>query len=168
MAGQCVYHPGRDAVVAIAGNNYCEPCRDGQDAARLRVDRHVVPAECFLTYLGHDDWSPMHGTGCAHWVAHQLAIQTGAPHNRCLRGFTTRVRDLFGGLTRVSQLERVRAGDIYVTPNADHCGMVSRVLVEQRTGERRIWIQHDSVRQRGLAEDEFAPQFGGKGAFYRP
>jgi hypothetical protein len=167
MADRCVHHPGRESVAQVVGNHYCQQCRDGQMAAVRRVDRHVAPPECFVTYRGSDEWAPLYGTGCAHWVAHQLDVHAGRPHNRCLRGHTLRVRDLVRALSRVSQLSRVREADVWVSPQEDHCGLVCRVQRNERSGERRIWITHDSVKQRGVATDEFATHFQGKGAFYR-
>lgn len=167
MADRCIHHPGREAVTQVVGNHYCQECRDGQLAASLKVDRHVQPRECFVGYRGGDEWAPLYGTGCAHWVAHRLDLQTGGPQHRCLRGHTLRVRDLARTLSLVSQLSRVREDDVWISPKQDHCGLVSRVLVDERSGERRLWITHDSSRQRGVVTDEFAVHFQGKGTFHR-
>ena len=60
----CTHHPGRISVAALYGQNYCAPCRDGIVAARLRVDRHVQPRDCFVWYQAANDWEPITGTGC--------------------------------------------------------------------------------------------------------
>ncbi len=45
---RCVNHPGRESVLSVNSQNYCENCQDGIVSARARVDRHVVPKDCFV------------------------------------------------------------------------------------------------------------------------
>jgi hypothetical protein len=95
---KCALHPGRDSVTIVFGKNYCEKCRDGIAAARHRVDRHVEPKDCFIWYVSNDNWQPITGTGCAHWVSHQMNIHAGTGSDCCFSGFpTAAVNDLCGG-----------------------------------------------------------------------
>jgi hypothetical protein len=62
----------------------------------------------------------------------------------------------------------VRANDIYVSPTADHTGLVIRVTLPAATGGAPgITIRHDSSAQGRVAENEFATYFHGHGTFYR-
>jgi hypothetical protein len=64
-------------------------------AAVASLDGHVTPRDCFIWYSGNrNGWARIIGTGCAHYVAHQLNIGVGGP--RCLAGFSHRVADVVG------------------------------------------------------------------------
>ena len=67
MAAKCVLHPGRDVVVSVAGKGYCGKCEAGQKEARAPIDDGVKPKDCFIVYRGGDEWTPIIGTGCAHF-----------------------------------------------------------------------------------------------------
>lgn len=165
---RCIHHPGRESVANILGQHYCTPCQDGITAARGRVDRHVEPKDCFVWYRASNDWQPITGTGCAHWVAHQLSIRTGSASERCLAGRTYRVRSLIAARIQVPDISQVRLNDIYVTPAVDHTGLVVRLTPATRRGAPpSIRIRHDSSRQGGVAENDFATYFHGRGSFYR-
>lgn len=163
----CHIHPGARAVIVINGKNYCAQCQAGITAARLRVDRHVVPKDCFVWYEGGTrGWQPIPGTGCAHWVLHQLGRKTGGGPT-CLAGHPIRVSAVTVGRTRVAVAD-VRVNDIYVTPAADHTGLVIAVTPPARAGENpRITIRHDSSRQGHVSDNDFATHFHGHGNFYR-
>ena len=156
---KCVFHPGRDSVVEISGRTYCAPCQQGIFSARSRVPRHVEPKDCFVWYASRDNWSTIPGTGCAHWVAHQLNLRANGSGGGCLNGFIYRVRALVAGRTEVDP-SAVQAGDIYVTPKMDHTGLVVCV-------EPKILIRHDSSGQGKVAENEYATYFHGEGRFFR-
>jgi len=165
---KCSLHPGRDSVAAIFGKNYCATCRDGITAARGRVDRHVQPNDCFIWYVSNDNWQPISGTGCAHWVSHELKIKAGTASDRCLAGFTYRVRTLVFSRTPVTDISLVRVNDIWASPSVDHTGLVIRVTPPAQAGGRpTITIRHDSSRQGRVAENDFATFFHGQGTFYR-
>ena len=162
---RCLHHPGRDAVLTINGHGYCANCQTGIVAARTRVDRHVVPRDCFVWYASANNWQPIAGTGCAHWVAHERAIHRGTPGEQCMLGFPYRVRTLVHGMRTVGTRE-VALNDIYVTPTMDHTGLVIRVT--PRPGaDPQITIRHDSSNQGRVADNEFATYFNGRGSFYR-
>jgi hypothetical protein len=132
------------------------------------VDRHVQPRDCFVWYQAANDWEPITGTGCAHWVAHQLNIRNGASGDRCMAGMTYRVRVLIQGRTAIGDINRVQVNDIYVSPAVDHTGLVIGVTPAPRPGASpTITIQHDSSHQHGVATNDFAMYFHGHGSFYR-
>jgi len=167
---RCVHHPGRESVVTVNSQNYCANCQTGIVTARGRVDRHVEPRDCFVWYVGTNNWQPITGTGCAHWVAHQLGIRANGTE-KCLEGYIYRVSTLVQR-TRVIQLADLRVNDIYVTPSADHTGLVVRIApAPQRPGQPtappQITIRHDSSGQGRVADNDFATYFRGQGTFRR-
>ena len=160
--------PGRDSVTIIFGKTYCQHCRDGITAARNRVGRHVEPKDCFIWYVSNDNWQPITGTGCAHWVSHQMNIHAGGAGDRCFSGFTYRVPVLVHSRVAVSNISQVRVNDIWASPTLDHTGLVIRVTpAAQAGGQPAITIRHDSSGQGRVAENDFATYFHGHGAFYR-
>jgi len=163
----CIHHPSRPSVVTINLQHYCAECQQGIVAARLRVGRHVEPKDCFVWYAGANNWQPIAGTGCAHWVAHQRGIRRGGTAERCLEGYTFRVRSLIQGLQPV-ELKNVQINDIYVMPAMDHTGLVVRVVPNPLPGQPPlITIRHDSSNQGRVADNDFASYFHGQGTFYR-
>jgi hypothetical protein len=165
---KCTLHPGRDSVIAIFGKNYCQQCRGGILAARGRVDRHVEPKDCFIWYVSNDNWQPITGTGCAHWVSHQLNVRAGGDGACCLAGFTYRVPALVHSRAPVGSISNVRVNDIWASPTLDHTGLVIRVFPPvQVGGNPTITIRHDSSGQGRVAENDFATYFHGHGSFYR-
>lgn len=183
---KCFLHPGRDSVITIAKKNYCQKCKDGQQAAAAQValkNKHVEPKACFVIHKGGDTWLPLEGTGCAHWVAHQLDISTGSASNQCIEGHTIRVPDAIQGKQKVS-IDDVRVNDIWASDSLDHMGLVSKVQrdgadggVDGGTdggsdagtsgGAVQIQITHDSSRQGGVFTNDFRAYFHGQGSFYR-
>ena len=168
MAGKCIHHPGRDATIEVGGKKYCAKCEQGQKNAAKLVDRHVEPKDCFVWYLGGDNWTAITGTGCAHWIAHKQGITHGTPMHRCLKGFTLKVADITKGKKEVTSIDQVKQGDIYVNPAKTHAGIVSKVLkITGKPPKINIEIEHDSSRQGKVAKNDFATYFKGKGKFYR-
>jgi hypothetical protein len=158
----CVYHPGRPSVTTVYGKDYCKQCKDGIDAAVAAVDQHVEPKACFIVYRGSDTWEPITGTGCAHWVSHQLGVSQGTNSEKCLADRTIRVPTLIAGRTTVAR-SNVNLNDIYVTPPEDHCGLVVAVT----TAGAKITIRHDSSAQGGVRTNDFDDYFKGNGSFRR-
>ena len=163
----CQVHGGTIGVLTINGRSYCARCQTDIIAARTRVDRHVEPKDCFVWYEGGArGWQPIPGTGCAHWLLHQLGRRTGGGPT-CLEGYPIRVSAVTVGRTAVATAN-VRVNDIYVSPTADHTGLVVAVTAPAVVGGTpRITIRHDSSAQGRVAENEFATYFHGRGAFYR-
>jgi len=158
--------------MSYGGNYYCAKCRDGIVGARTRVGGDIEPRECFVVFHGGDSWDKIIGTGCAHWVAHEIASDHKG--EGCLRGYTLRVEDLVAGLsTRSLEHGRrgVSIGDIYVTAKGTHCGLVVKID-EGRTpdADRKITIRHDSSNSsgtgHGVVENDFDEHFHGTGHFY--
>lgn len=165
---KCVLHPGRDSVATLLGRLYCGTCRDGIAAARARVDRHVEPKECFIWYVSNDNWQPITGTGCAHWVSHQLNVHAGGAGACCLAGFTYRVPVLVHSRTPVAGISQVAVNDIWASPTLDHTGIVIRITPPaQPGGSPALTIRHDSSGQGRVAENDFATYFHGHGSFCR-
>jgi hypothetical protein len=61
-------------------------------------------------------------------------------------------------------------GDIYVTADHGHCGLVEEIEESRDPGDgRKITIRHDSSKQNGggdgVVEDDFDEHFHGRGEF---
>ena len=165
--GKCVNHPARDGAYSVNKKDYCADCRKGIEAAAKKVDKHVEPKACFVWYVANNDWQPITGTGCAHWLAHQRGIRKGGANEQCLEGYTYRVKTLVGGTSTVA-LNKVKVNDIYCSPSKDHTGLVIKVTPDAKNPDMpKILIRHDSSAQGKVAENEFATYFKGKGTFHR-
>ncbi len=154
------------------GKYYCAECQERIDDARKSVCPLIDPRECFVEFRGGDTWGKIVGTGCAHWVAHEINRTGGS--DECLLGHTIRIPDLIAGLSKRSSdhgRRNISVGDIYVTANHGHCGLV--VSVDENTeqgGKPKIVIRNDSSTStcegRGVVDDDFDHHFHGKGEFY--
>ena len=99
----CAIHPGVASTVVLFNRSYCARCQRDIQAAVAQLDNHVTPRDCFVWYKGsHDGWAPITGTGCAHYVAHQLGIQAGPPGALCLAGYVYRVPMVIIGRQRIT------------------------------------------------------------------
>lgn len=146
---------------------YCAKCETGILSAVGNVRGDVTPKQCFIRYRQNDDWEPIIGTGCAHWVAHEKDIRSGGKGDKCLFGYTYRVHVLADICHEVA-LEDVRSGDIWINDNEDHAGLVIRVMPNLYPDEiPEITICHDSSGQHGLAINDFERYFHGQGWFCR-
>jgi hypothetical protein len=178
----CPIHPTARTAATIDGIAYCQSCANGISAAQAQLDGHIIPRNCFVVYAGSvRGWTPISGTGCAHYVAHQLGIRNGNPGARCLAGFTYRVPVMIAGRTLVSGgLGAVQVGDIWVNPNRTHTGLVTRVVPPPpapapATGTRapaptpapEIYITHASSAHHALSTDRFDTYFHSQGDFFR-
>jgi hypothetical protein len=155
--------------MTVNGRDYCTVCRDQIRAAVGRVNSHVQPPDCFVWYVGGSQgWQPIPGTGCAHWVAHQRNIRVAsAGTNVCLEGHPIRVPTILQGKSEVA-LANVQVDDIWANSELSHTGLVIRVTEDRaRRGMRNITIRHDSSRQGGVNDNDFATYFKGQGRFYR-
>jgi hypothetical protein len=116
------------------GKYYCTKCQKGISDARKSVCHDIDPRECFVEFQGGDTWGKIIGTGCAHWVAHETNRSGG---RECLLGHTLRVEDLIAGLSKRSSdhgRRNISVGDIYVTANHGHCGLVVSVDKDTERG----------------------------------
>ena len=148
-----------------AGAGGAEELKGGGSTKRTKeqavalVDKHVEPKECFVWYENNKvGWAPMPGTGCAHWVAHQLNFTDGL---KCDKGFTVRVRNITAGRSKV-EMKDVKAGDLWENPtDASHIGIIR--TVNQENGKvTGVEVEHDSVRSGGVVKSVFT-----EGLFYR-
>jgi hypothetical protein len=165
MMAQCPIHGAKKAdMLNVALNEFfCAKCAGEIKAAQDAVDRHVDPKACFVNYGGSSaGWVKINGTGCAHWVAHQLGITRGS--YRCLKKYTLRVPDLISGLSEVA-LSDLQVNDIWANARLNHCGLVSNI--EDVNGTKKITIRHCSSNQGKVAENDFAIYFHSGGEFYR-
>lgn len=164
---RCHLHPGREAVWEYNRVEYCAKCESQILAAIKAVRIDVEPKECFIRYPRHDYWEPIPGTGCARWVAHEKQIQSGRSDEKCLFGYTFRVHVLADTCSEVPS-ENVRSGDIWISDEEDHAGLVIRVMPNLYPDEiPEITICHDSSRQNGVAINDFKTYFHGRGWFCR-
>lgn len=167
MTARCVFHPGRDVTVSAAGKGYCSKCEEGQKTARILIDAHVKPKGCFIVYRGGDSWAPIIGTGCAHFVAHEKNMRALGGVEGCLESFLIRVPDLLPGKTEIKELHEVEPGDIYVTLDRKHCGIVRFNIPGPGRGRRRIMIEHASSAHHAVLTGDFTVYFRGQGSFFR-
>lgn len=171
----CTIHPGTATAVVLYGRSYCARCQHNIQAAAAQLDNHVTPRDCFVWYTGvQAGWAPIAGTGCAHYVAHQLGIQAGPPGAVCLAGYVYRVPMVIVGRQRVTGgLGTVQVDDIWVSPTRDHTGLVSRIDPPPASapgapaGSPTIWITHASSRQHQLATNRYDTYFHSSGDFFR-
>jgi len=127
------------------------------------VRRDVDPKDCFIRYRDNDDWEPIPGSGCAHWVAHEKDFHSGGASDKCLFGYTHRVPVLIERFSKVP-LRDVQSGDIWTNSDENHAGLVIRVMPNLYPDEMpEITICHDSSRQHGLAINDFESYFHGQG-----
>jgi hypothetical protein len=162
----CLIHSAVKAVYSLYGQSYCEKCKKDMEEARKKVDKHVVPKECFIEYKGSKaGWGAIDGTGCAHWLAHQKNVKKGSA--KCLAGFTLRVPDMVTGKSEV-KLADVKVGDFYTKPGLAHIGVVISVTKPKKDGDPPdIMIENDSSAQGGVAKNSFATYFKKQGRFFR-
>jgi hypothetical protein len=164
----CSVHPALKSVAKINGTDCCAKCKADIEAAVKKVDKHVEPKDCFVWYEGGKaGWQPIPGTGCAHWVAHERNIKRGSKGEQCMLGYPLRVKTMIGGKSEV-ELADVKVNDIYVTPSADHTGLVIKVTPDPKDPKKpKLVIRHDSSAQGKVSDSDFATHFKGNGKFYR-
>ena len=171
----CVIHRGTASTVVLFNRPYCARCQRDIQAAVDQLDNHVTPRGCFVWYEGSQNgWSPITGTGCAHYVAHQLGIRAGQPGALCLAGYVYRVPMVIVGRQRVTGgLGALQVDDIWVSPTRDHTGLISRIdpPPAQAAGAPPtspvIWITHASSAQHRLATNRYDTYFHSSGDFFR-
>jgi hypothetical protein len=111
----CSKHGARKATVHTSIGTFCKECAEQIMTAQAHVVRynsHVTPGDCFAMYMSNrEGWKFIEGTGCAHWVAHQLHV-TGSSGDSCAKGFKFKVKQLTEGFRMIDRkTEAVRAGD---------------------------------------------------------
>ena len=171
----CMIHPSQATATTIAGRQYCARCQADQQSAAAQLDPHVTPKPCFVWYTGSQGgWQPIAGTGCAHYVSHQLGIRRGSAGECCLEGYCFRVPVVILGRVQVTGgLTSVQVNDIWVSAARDHTGLVTSIVPPAATrpaggaANPVIWITHASSAQHALATNRFDTYFHGGGDFFR-
>lgn len=131
-----------------------------REEAEANVPAHVFPKNCFVWNDGPQGypWRPIPGTGCAHWVAHELGID-GNPG--CYVARAIRVTQVIDGKTRYN-LADAQLGDIWTNTNRSHCGIVRRINRDQDGRRVSVSVEHCSSGQGGVVTGNFS-----SGYFYR-
>ena len=127
--------------------------------AEAAVDVHVSPSSCFVWNEGPSNykWRVVPGTGCAHWVAHELGI-TGNPG--CFDGNAIRVSQVTSGKTEYA-LTNAQVGDIWTNTGGTHTGIVRSVTTTNKI-ITSVSVEHCSSAQGGVVTSTFTT-----GRFYR-
>jgi PKD repeat protein len=141
-----------------------------KEEAVSHVPTHVEPKGCFVWKDGPTaiPWRVIPGTGCAHWVAHELGlgifpspwqqweageIEPPLPAEAwevCYDGFYINVGNVIAGRTEV-EIKDAKAGDIWAIDYEgdgkwDHCGIVRQI------GEDEVLVEHCSDVQGGVVQ----------------
>lgn len=138
--------------------------KQSKEQARQSVRAHVEPKPCFIWYANNQlGWTPIPGTGCAHYVAHQLNLKGGKL--KCSDGYYCRVEELVPTLTRI-QLADVGPNDVWANDSLKHMGIVESV---DRTdpAKIKIIIRHASSNKEKVLSSDWSTYFSGGGKFYR-
>lgn len=137
---------------------------------------YITPRDCFIWWVNNRvGWGPIPGTGCAHYVAHELTIAGGNRRDkRCLdrlaitTGQVARYYPERTGPTKLSILHKVRKNDVWAKLNADgesgHCGYVKNVTPGRKP---TIEIKHLSSSAKAVKTDTYGSGIK-KGNFYGP
>nr|CAI64369.1 hypothetical protein [uncultured archaeon] len=129
--------------------------------AESAVPEHVHPKNCFVWNDGPDanyPWRAMPGTGCAHWVAHEMDIYD---EPSCFDDYAIRVSQVIEGRTQYS-LEDAQIGDVWTNTGLSHCGIVRASKTNKSGVVISASVEHCSSRQGGVVTDIFKA-----GHFYR-
>lgn len=117
---------GNSSKLCVAGK-ISDPrltvCYSNVAEAVSHVPSYITPRDCFVWVDGWPPgypWTVIPGTGCAHWVAHELGIKR-APG--CFLGYSIRVSDVISKRKNCS-IFCCEVGDIWTTEDEGHCGIV--------------------------------------------
>lgn len=138
-----------------------------KEDAQAKVDKHVWPSECFVWYANaKEGWTPMPGTGCAHWVSHEKGWKGGTL--KCDDGYACRVKDIVSKAGKKVEPGEAKKGYFWVSDKQDHCGLVEKVTKPKKAGEAPvIQIRHCSSKQGKVAVNDWAKYFKSGGAFHK-
>ena len=140
-----------------------------KEEAISQVPTHVVPKGCFVWKDGPaaTPWRVIPGTGCAHWVAHELGLGIfPSPWQRweageiepplppeawqvCYDGFYFRVADVIAGRTEV-EIKDAIVGDIWTYEDLTHTGIVRQVE------DGKVLVEHCSSAAGGVVQTWFS------------
>jgi hypothetical protein len=116
-----------------------------QSDAVARVSKHISPKACFITTDDGILWRPISGTGCAHFVAHQLKVVGGIKGSTaCLLGYPLAVRRLINSFLPIDSIQGLRRNDVWfneAVPNGSTDGKMT--IAEERSS-------HEMERSRAI------------------
>jgi hypothetical protein len=141
------------------------------------VGKYITPKPCFITTDDGISWRPISGTGCAHFVAHQVGVVRGIKGSTaCMQGYVLSVRGLTEFFTPLNSVKDVRPNDVWFNDavfvnqcGQDHCGIVTDIGYDtdkQKVGQI-IKITHCSNKQGGVVTNDWKVHFNKSGRFYR-
>ncbi|ODS36207.1 hypothetical protein BEH94_05120 [Candidatus Altiarchaeales archaeon WOR_SM1_SCG] len=138
----------------------CHTCYSTKEEAQKHVPTHVKDCGYWKCFVWDDNRynDPEHpwrvipgsgcelGTGCAHWVAHQLNIKSNPG---CSEGYAIRVSQVIAGRREV-ELKNCKVGDIWTNDGKTHTGIVCQV------GTNKLFVEHCSSGDGGLVKTWFS------------
>ncbi len=126
----------------------------------MRVRKTVMPGECFVWGDGQGKclWRVIPGTGCAHWVSHQLNLKGGRPgNNGCYKEFLIRVNDIIQPRRRI-EFKKTKVGNLWTNERNSHIGIIRDVKTNDK-GVVGVLVEHDSdsisEKGRGVVKNWF-------------
>ena len=130
------------------------------------MDKHVSPKVCFVWYANSKEgWTPMPGTGCAHWVAHEKGYKGGSV--KCDEGYPCRVKDVVAKIGSVVTPDQAKPGYVWIEDGKKHCGIVRSVMPGKDPKAPTILIEHCSTKLGRVGKSDWAKYFKSKGAFHK-
>jgi hypothetical protein len=144
------------------------PAQSEADAVKA-VDKHVEPKKCMVWYADNKTgWTPIPGTGCAHWVSHQKGWNSGKESsNGCKLKFLFRVKDVVSKSGGKVDAADVAVGNVWASADRGHCGIVSKVTKAKAAADPpTIEIESCSSRQGKVAKNDWAGYYKSGGDFF--
>jgi hypothetical protein len=135
-----------------------------QAEAVALVPDDISPKDCFITYDRNVGWKPITGTGCAHWVAHELGL-TGSVG--CKDGYLLRVVDVVAQYTQI-EWNQAAVGDLWEAKGSwSHVGIIQQVERQELAGPPAPGTENDPpptiVKRVLVRADSSATGGGGRG-----
>ncbi len=118
-----------------------------KEEAAGHVRKTVVPSACFVWKPGSAKcpWRVIPGTGCAHWVAHQLNLKGST---KCDAGFLIRVKDVVNGRKEL-RLRAAAPGNLWTNRDKSHIGIIRVVKKNDKGDVVQVLVEHDSDSETG-------------------
>jgi uncharacterized protein DUF4157 len=159
--------PGLQCQAAAPPPPCPSTCHKTAAGAVADVPAHVQPKDCFVWEVDNSTcparcgrWQSMPGTGCAHWVAHQLGINSGLT---CNAGMSVRVGDVVSGKKEFA-LADAQVDDVWANDGLSHTGIVRKINTNTATPPAitNVEVENDSSARGGVVTTVYS-----SGRFYR-